>query len=121
MDKEPSMLLIAVFGVLGGTVGLIACRRVPWLLVIAIPVGAWLPFCALSEFRDPFVGPAIVQEAGVDYGILSAAAVAVTVCGSLAGAWQGLRKRSNQSGQPTAGEHVGPNRQPLARLGCPLR
>lgn len=64
MDKEPGVTAFWVSAVLWGAIGFSLARRrrwwaVPVLVLLAVSfIGVW------SEWRDPFVGPAIAVEAG---------------------------------------------------------
>jgi len=77
MDKEPSLLaLAAVYGVLCAT-AYVGSRKRWWLGLLL------LPFVGLvnnvAELRDPYVGPAILQEAGWPYVAMSYAMLLAAV------------------------------------------
>src|SRR4051812_14652780 len=69
MDKEPSMPEIWHWLAVSIGVGIACAVLHPWLLVPSFLLGpvnrvaiAW------TEWHDPFVGPAIMREAGSGYG-----------------------------------------------------
>jgi len=68
MDKELSVPAIWGWAILGGLAGVVAIRLRWWLGLITLPLAAWGPFGALAEFHSFDVGPAIVREAGANYG-----------------------------------------------------
>jgi hypothetical protein len=93
MDKEPSLTLTLIVGGALGLAGFFAGRRRPWLALL--PLAALLVFglARLSELQDPFVGPAIREEAGNGYALLTYVAVAVGIALCVAGALQGWLRR----------------------------
>jgi hypothetical protein len=75
MDKEPSLTQIwTEFGVLIllGT-GLTLLHR--WLALLVVPIIFLYAFGTLDELQDPYVGPAMLHEAGRGYVIQSYLAV----------------------------------------------
>ncbi len=71
MDKElPLSLVLAVF-LIGGTIGFLASRKWRWLAFIFSPLFALLGAVQLMELWDPYVGPAIREEAGSAYFVWS--------------------------------------------------
>lgn len=64
MDKEPGITAFWVSAVVWGALGYLLARRRRWWAVPILGLLA-LSFAAVwSEWSDPFVGPAIVVEAG---------------------------------------------------------
>ncbi len=72
MDKEPSLFGLALwYGVLCA-IAYLASRIRWWLGLVLLPViGISGFFSNIAEVRDPYVGPAILQEAGQRYVTLS--------------------------------------------------
>jgi hypothetical protein len=67
MDKEPPLVLgFILYGGLGLT-GYLLSRRRWWWGLLALPVIAVFAWIDTSELRDPYVGPAILREAGYTY------------------------------------------------------
>jgi hypothetical protein len=67
MDKEPSLLYLAgLYGLLGAT-GYGLSRIKWWLALLPLLLVAFFAWGDISELRDPYVGPAILQEAGYRY------------------------------------------------------
>jgi hypothetical protein len=65
MDKEPRLAYRALlYGVLS-VVGYLLSRKRWWLGLLVLPVVGAFAWADLSELRDPFVGPAILEEAGL--------------------------------------------------------
>ena len=67
MDKEPSLSLIIILGIFGSVATLFTARYKPILLLIVAPLFLFYFYALLVEINDPFVGPAILKEAGAFY------------------------------------------------------
>ena len=65
MDKEPSLVALAVSYTLLCIIAFAASRKKWWLGLLLLPVIAI--FNNIAELRDPYVGPAILHEAGRRY------------------------------------------------------
>ena len=70
MDKELPLWMVAVESVTIGITGFYLARRRS-LLSIPVYVLALLDASRIQELRDPYVGPAILKEAGLAYVVLS--------------------------------------------------
>ena len=79
MDKEPSLLMIWSASLLLGVGGLFLSRLRWWLGLIVIGVALVFALAQIQELHDPFVGPAIVREAGYGYVLQSYIASAIAV------------------------------------------
>lgn len=94
MDKEPTLLVVLVWGLIGSVGGFLACRKKPayGLATFALPALVfWFHF---AELNDPHVGPAISREAGRLYFVGSGIAAALLVIGHVGGLWAwGRRSR----------------------------
>jgi hypothetical protein len=65
MDKEPALAQrAALYGVLI-VVGWLLSRKRWWLGLLVLPVVAVFAWADVGELHDPFVGPAIIREAGL--------------------------------------------------------
>jgi hypothetical protein len=65
MDKEPPLAQRAIlYGVLI-VLGLLLARKRWWLGLLVLPIVAVFAWADFSELHDPFVGPAIIREAGL--------------------------------------------------------
>jgi hypothetical protein len=67
MDKEPSVAALWMTAILLGLLGCLAGR---WRRWASLPFIAWLGlslWAGMGEVHDPFVGPAILREAGPTY------------------------------------------------------
>jgi hypothetical protein len=70
MDKEPPLAQrAALYGVLT-VAGVLLARKRWWFGLTVLPVIALFAFADVSELHDPFVGPAIVREAGWSHVVL---------------------------------------------------
>lgn len=84
MDKEASLGAVLLWGIIGGVLVFFAMRFKPLLLLILAPVIGLFFFAHLSDLMDPYIGPAMVAEAGRFYVFISwAAPVLVLVSGGL--------------------------------------
>src|SRR5262245_55624356 len=81
MDKEPTLAWVwttfAILGLLG--TGLALVNR--WLVLLVFPVTFLFAWILLDELHDPFVGPAIVSEAGRWYVIQCYLAILLGLAG----------------------------------------
>ena len=64
MDKEPSILSFWVSGLVWGGLGFLLARRRWWWSTPVVVIFAASALGVWSEWTDPFVGPAIAEEAG---------------------------------------------------------
>ena len=71
MDKEFSFPTVLAWGALGVIGTFAAARWFPWALAAVLPPVAVFFFAHLSELLDPYVGPAILKEAGLAYVTVS--------------------------------------------------
>ncbi len=67
MDKEPTQGSMILWGVIGSLVAIFSVRFKPWLLLLALPFPALYFYGLILEINDPYVGPAILNEAGPIY------------------------------------------------------
>lgn len=79
MDKEPSLLQIWVVSLVLGIGGFVLARYKYWLPLVVLAFALILAWSQLFELRDPFVGPAIVREAGYSYVVQSYLAIAIAL------------------------------------------
>jgi hypothetical protein len=85
MDKEPSLGAIWLTFLLLGALGYLGSKNLPWLVapaLVAIAVATWV---LLQDLLDPFVGPAMIVEAGWGYVILSGVAALAAAVMTIAG------------------------------------
>ena len=97
MDKEwPIWSLLLVFVGLG-LLGLLLSRRWPLvgvLVAVLVLVGG---LRQAAELNDPYVGPAIRNEAGIGYVIVSYGSIALGIILLVVGALLGRAKRSRRA------------------------
>jgi uncharacterized membrane protein len=67
MDKEPALISIVLCGIIGSLLAILSTRFKPWLLLLAFPFPALYFYGLILEINDPYVGPAILNEAGSIY------------------------------------------------------
>ena len=67
MDKEFALPVVAGVGLIAVVMAFAAARWLPWALVVVVPAVAYAFALHLSELVDPYVGPAILREAGPLY------------------------------------------------------
>jgi hypothetical protein len=79
MDKEPSLVAIWIISLLLGIGGLLLSRYKWWMATTVIAIALVFALAQILELRDPFVGPAIVREAGYSYIVQSYLAVAISI------------------------------------------
>jgi len=95
MDKEPTLAVIWTWALVGGALGFVGWHF-RWWLGAGLGLLAASYFVALySEMTDPYVGPAIMEEAERGYVRWSYCAAAVFVILHVAGVWHSLRGRGH--------------------------
>ncbi len=67
MDKEPSLESVVLWGIIGSLVAILSVRFKSWLLLLSLPLPALYFLGLILEIKDPYVGPAILSEAGAIY------------------------------------------------------
>lgn len=65
MDKEPPLAQRAALYGIVCLVGVLLARKRWWFGLTVLPIAVTFGLADMSELRDPFVGPAIVEEAGL--------------------------------------------------------
>jgi hypothetical protein len=92
MDKEMAPVDISKALALSVLLAVPTAAVHRWLL---LPLFAFGPAqglaCAWTEWHDPFVGPAILREAGASYGLFADGAMAVAVA-AYVGLWLASRR-----------------------------
>lgn len=96
MDKEPSLPGMWICGVGFGALGYWAGRRWFWPAIPVLTLAIFWTYAMHVELTDPWVGPAIVREAGHAYvvqgyftGFLSIALTMAGMATALARRWRG--------------------------------
>jgi hypothetical protein len=87
MDKEPSIAALWVSAIVLGVAGLILAR---WRRLAGLAVALVLGLAFAGTFldlRDPFVGPAMLREAGRLYPLHLYASTALGIALIMAGMW----------------------------------
>jgi hypothetical protein len=97
MDKEPTVMGMWAFTGIIGVGGFFLSRSWPWtapLVVALVALNAW---GLTMELNDPFVGPAILEEAGTSYPMHAAVTSVIAAALPLLGAVWGIggRRRPN--------------------------
>ncbi len=102
MDKEPSLTQNIVWGLGSSALCLLTARFKPWLLLVVAPLPAAYFWDLIGEIRDPFVGPAILNEAGNLY-IFSGYGLGILVLASMFGGlwWRAVRTQHNKALEAT--------------------
>jgi hypothetical protein len=96
MDKEFSLPAIwTVAGALG-IVGYLLGRYRIWAGIPAFILAVLLAWAQIGELTDPYVGPAIVQEAGRTYLAQSYAASAIALLAPIVGMFQRYIRNSSR-------------------------
>jgi hypothetical protein len=93
MDKEPTLTRIWTAGLLTGVLGFFAWRRHVVLGVPVSLVAVLLAWAVHSELADPYVGPAILAEAGRSYFVQAYGVMLMCAALHIAGAAAGARAR----------------------------
>jgi hypothetical protein len=105
MDKEPSLPGIWLGAAVFGALGFFSGRRWIWpgVLLLAFELFAFSGMHA--ELTDPYVGPAILKEAGRGYVVQSYVAAGLCILATAVGlAWGILRwSRVRMQARPTSG------------------
>jgi hypothetical protein len=95
MDKEWPLLWVLLVFLGPGLLGMLLCRKRPLLWFAIVPVLVVFAVGRVSELIDPFVGPAIVREAGHGYVVISYLSICAGVALPSLGVylWQRQRKQ----------------------------
>jgi hypothetical protein len=96
MDKEWPLWLVLLFFLGLGLSGIVICRKWPLVSVVVLALISLGGISVLSELNDPYVGPAMRTEAGPRYFVLTYLAIGASVLLTLAGTWQGYRRRKSK-------------------------
>jgi uncharacterized membrane protein len=92
MDKEPSLILNYLWGILGAALCFFAARFKPWILLLVAPLPILYFTALIYELLDQHVGKDILNEAGYFY-VVSGYFLAFSILASIgAGLW--LRKNA---------------------------
>ena len=94
-DKVIPIPGILLCGVLAATATFVACRFRPALIWLALPLGLLFAAEGAATLQDRFVGPAIIQEAGVAYPIASYGSLALVVAASVLGYRRGKQRTTS--------------------------
>ena len=108
MDKEPPLPWIWFSSLVLGGIGFWSTRRWIWP---AMPVIAYLAlgiWAADGEIRDPYVGPAILEEAGRGYIVQSYLLPSLAIAATVAGLAWGITNRRRRG----RGRHPAPQAVP---------
>ena len=93
MDKEPTLGRLWGVGLLIGLLGFFAWRRHVVLGALATLVAAIFVWSFHWELTDPYVGPAILEEAGQGYVLQAYGAMLVCAALHLAGVAALIKRR----------------------------
>lgn len=107
MDKEPSRPGLWLTAAVVGVAGLVAWLWKGWAGAVVSVVGlAWV-WSFHWELVDPWVGPAIRQEAGPQYVRQAYASMMVCTLAHVVGitVWFVLRRGKASQGKPSRGSH----------------
>jgi hypothetical protein len=99
MDKEPAAPWLLAWGLAIALVLFFAVRFSRWLLLLFLPVACVAAVGLTSEIRDPFIGPAILQEAGYSYACIGYVAATAPFIACLLG-FIYSRKHRDHTTQP---------------------
>jgi len=90
MDKEPSLMSNYMWGFIGSLLCYMSARYKPLFLFLVSPLPLIYFFGLILEINDPFVGKAILNEAGLSYILSSYILGAIILVSIGIGLW--LRK-----------------------------
>ncbi len=85
MDKEFSLVIMSVWGVLNVLLVYLAARNKPWLLFVLLPITGLFFVGHLTEVIGPSIGSAIAEEAGDLYIYISWVTPVLVVAGGCFG------------------------------------
>ena len=89
------MLWLLSVGVIVSFLACAAVRWTRWLTILFVPITAFMLIGLTSEIRDPYVGPAIIREAGYVYVASGWIAGLLPVIGCVVGWTMRRRKQKN--------------------------
>lgn len=109
MDKEPTLVVIWAWALIGGSLGIIGWRFRWWVgaALALLPAGYFLAL--RSEITDPYVAPAIIEEAGYGYVRWSYYAAAVFIALHAIGVWRAVRRPSQRATVSGSGPAAAPS------------
>lgn len=93
MDKELPLEFIWLFFPIAGIVGFLLARKHPAFLFLVFPFVFLFAFLHISELNAPFVGEAIIREAGYSYVVQSYIAIFIGTVLPFLGVFAWLRRR----------------------------
>jgi len=112
MDKEPPLARVWLFAI-GAAVVMFVLALIGKRSVVAVgPLSLLLAYATVSETWDPYVGPAIIEEAGHAYVVQCHLAAGLIVVGAITGAVMAFRRHSASLPNKAAAGDGGP--QPLS-------
>jgi len=85
MDKEMSIPAIWAWSFFGAIVGFLLIRFRWWLGFLTLAISGFILSGAILEWNDPFVGPAIVAETGVNYSLYNYLAILFLITAHIVG------------------------------------
>jgi hypothetical protein len=97
MDKEPRTWGITAWFLGLGIVGFQLCKKRPWTWFLMAPIVICSGFVIVLELNDPYVGPAILHEAGRAYFFITYAAIFAAMVLPSIGALRGKRSSETKS------------------------
>jgi len=97
MDKEASLLEIWTESLVLGVGGFFLAKYRYWLLLPVLGVALLIAWGQTSELLDPFIGTAVIKEAGKTYVVQSCVAMAISLLGPTIGGIVGRQKRKRRA------------------------
>ena len=94
MDKEMPLGFILLFFPIAGILGFFLARKNPIFLFLVYPLVFLFATLHLSELNDPFVGKAIIREAGYSYVVQSYIAIFIGIIFPFFGTLVWLKRRN---------------------------
>jgi hypothetical protein len=103
MDKEPSSTWLISCGLILAVLALVAVRLSRWSLAIFAPAALLSAVVLTSEICDPYVGPAILREAGLTYVVTGWISALLPFLACILGVLWSHRVQSARASTPLAG------------------
>ena len=101
IDKLPSLSLVIGSALAATLLAYLSARYWPWTLLLVLPFGVLLLGGAAMETINPYIGPAMAEEAGTTYVVMPWVGLISVLLATGAGLWR-HRCASKKMSEPSS-------------------